>query len=233
MYYDLHIHSCLSPCADDDMTPNNICNMAVIKGLDVIAITDHNSCLNLPAFDVCAKNLGLRLIYGCELQTIEEVHVLGLFQTLAEAMSMQEWIDAKLKKVEFDPAYFGNELRMNAQDEVISQEKNLLIISLDASIEETIDAIHEHSGAAVLAHAAGRHNSICVQLGFIPEDLKYDAIEVKKEEDMTYIKKIHPWITDDNTLWLMDSDAHRLIDISEQVHAINEEKFRKLWSRNL
>ncbi len=233
MYYDLHIHSCLSPCADDDMTPNNICNMAVIKGLDVIAITDHNSCLNLPAFDVCAKNLGLRLIYGCELQTIEEVHVLGLFQTLAEAMSMQEWIDEKLKKVEFDPAYFGNELRMNAQDEVISQEKNLLIISLDASIEETIDAVHEHGGAAVLAHAAGRHNSICVQLGFIPEDLKYDAIEVKKEEDMTYIKKIHPWITDDNTLWLMDSDAHRLIDISEQVHAINEEKFRKLWSRNL
>jgi predicted metal-dependent phosphoesterase TrpH len=124
MYYDLHIHSCLSPCADDDMTPNNICNMAYIKGLDVIAITDHNSCLNLPAFDVCAKNVGIKLIYGCELQTIEEVHVLGLFQTLDQAMSMQEWIDQKLKKQEFDPAYFGNELQMNEKDEVVSIEES-------------------------------------------------------------------------------------------------------------
>jgi predicted metal-dependent phosphoesterase TrpH len=233
MYYDLHIHSCLSPCADDDMTPNNICNMAFIKGLDVIAITDHNSCRNLPAFDVCAKNVGIKLIYGCELQTIEEVHVLGLFQTLAEAMSMQEWIDEKLKHTEFDPAYFGNELEMNEKDEVIQRLDHLLIISLDATIDVTIDAIHSHHGSAVLAHAAGRTNSICVQLGFIPKDLPYDAIEVKKEEDMTYIKKIHPWITDDNTLWLMDSDAHRLVDIHEQVHSITDEELRKLWSRNL
>lgn len=233
MYYDLHIHSCLSPCADDDMTPNNICNMAVIKGLDVIAVTDHNACRNLPAFDVCAKNVGLQLIYGCELQTIEEVHILGLFQTLDQAMVMQEWIDRRLKKVEFDPAYFGNELIMNDKDEVVSHEKILLLSSLDTSVEQTIEAIHEHHGAAVLAHAAGRTNSICVQLGFIPKGLPYDAIEVKKAEDMLYIKKIHPWINDDNTLWLMDSDAHRLIDISEQEHVISHDELRKMWSRNL
>ena len=207
--------------------------MAYLKGLDVIAITDHNSCLNLPAFDVCAKNVGIHLIYGCELQTVEEVHVLGLFQTLAEAMCMQEWIDQKLKNQEFDPAYFGNELQRNEKDEVVSQRKNLLIISLDATIEETIDAIHAHHGAAVLAHAVGRTNSICMQLGFIPKDLNYDAIEVKKEEDMSYIKKTHPWINDENTLWLMDSDAHRLIDISEKVHSIDEETLRKLWAHNV
>lgn len=233
MYYDLHIHSCLSPCADDDMTPNNICNMALIKGLDVIAVTDHNSCRNLPAFDICAKNVGIQLIYGCELQTIEEVHVLGLFQTLDQAMSMQEWIDQKLKKTEYDPSYFGNELQMNENDEVVSHLKELLIVSLDATIDETIDAIHSHHGAAILAHAVGRTNSICMQLGFIPKDLPYDAIEVKKEEDMSYIKEIHPWINDENTLWLMDSDAHRLIDISEKVHFISEDTLRKLWSRNL
>jgi len=229
MYYDLHIHSCLSPCADDDMTPNNICNMAYLKGLDVIAITDHNSCLNLPAFDLCAKNVGIKLLYGCELQTIEEVHVLGLFQTLAEAMSMQIWIDHKLRNTEFDPAYFGNELQRNEKDEVILELKNLLIISLDATIEETIDAIHLHHGAAILAHAVGRTNSICMQLGFIPKDLKYDAIEVKKKEDMSYIKKTHPWISDENTLWLMNSDAHRLVDISEKTHFISEEMLGKLW----
>jgi predicted metal-dependent phosphoesterase TrpH len=233
MHYDLHIHSCLSPCADDDMTPNNICNMAAIKGLDVIAVTDHNSCRNLPAVERCAAKAGIRLIYGCELQTIEEVHVLGYFRTLNDALGIQEWIDEKLIRTEYDPKYFGHELIMNENDEVIAEEKALLITSLDASLEETVESIHLHGGAAVLAHAVGRTNSILVQLGFIPKDLPYDGIEVKKEEDMCVIEKSHPWISEESTVWLMDSDAHRLIDISEPIHEIREAQLQRLWRRNL
>lgn len=233
MHYDLHIHSCLSPCADDDMTPNNICNMAVIKGLDAIAVTDHNSCRNLPAIDRCAERTGIRLIYGCELQTIEEVHVLGYFRTLQDALRMQSWIDEKLIRTQYDPKYFGHELIMNENDEVCSEEKSLLITSLHASLEETVEAIHLHCGAAVLAHAVGRTNSILAQLGFIPKELPYDGIEVKKIEDMSTIKKSHPWISDESTVWLIDSDAHRLIDISEPIHEINEEQLQRLWRRNL
>ena len=92
MYYDLHMHSCLSPCASDDMTPNNIVNMALIKELDLIAVTDHNSTKQLPAIDKVARELGLTLLYGVELETIEEVHVLGLFNTLEKSQSFQEWI---------------------------------------------------------------------------------------------------------------------------------------------
>lgn len=233
MYYDLHIHSCLSPCADDDMTPNNICDMAFIKGLDLIAVTDHNSCKNLPAIDQCAKKVGIQLLYGCELQTIEEVHVLGYFKTLEQTYRMQEWLDQKLVPTEFDTTYFGRELVMDENDQVLYEEKKLLIISLQATIDETIGAIHQHGGAAVLAHAVGRTNSILVQLGFIPKDLAYDAIEVKKEEEKAMIKQSHPWITDENTLWLIDSDAHRLTDINEQTHHINDEDIKRLWSRNL
>ena len=93
MFYDLHMHSCLSPCAEDEMTPNNICNMALIKGLDVIALTDHNSTKQLSSISKVAKSLNLNFIYGCEIQTVEEVHILGLFDSLEKTERLQKWID--------------------------------------------------------------------------------------------------------------------------------------------
>lgn len=142
MFYDLHMHSCLSPCAEDEMTPNNICNMALIKGLEIIAVTDHNSTRQLPAVHEAAVNCGIRLLYGTEIQTSEEVHVLGLFRKLEDSQTFQTWIDERMPGIKNDPAFFGNQLLMNGQDEVIGIEDNLLLVSLDATLEETVDAIH-------------------------------------------------------------------------------------------
>ena len=97
------------------MTPNNICNMALIKGLDIIAVTDHNSTRQLPAVHEAAVNCGIRLLYGTEIQTSEEVHVLGLFRKLEDSQTFQTWIDERMPGIKNDPAFFGNQLLMNGQ----------------------------------------------------------------------------------------------------------------------
>ncbi len=229
MFYDLHMHSCLSPCAEDEMTPNNICNMAYIKGLELIAVTDHNSVKQLPAVAKVAQTLGLRMLYGCELESSEEVHILGLFAKLEDAMSMQPWIDSVMPNIPNDPDFFGKEEIMNEKDEIIGIEPRLLLVSLEASIEEVIDEIHKHHGRAILAHVLDRANSITHQLGFIPMDLAYDGLEVKTFEQKQRVIDKHPWITEDSTVWFVDSDAHRLIDMAEAEHFMQESVFKRLW----
>lgn len=229
MFYDLHMHSCLSPCAEDAMTPNNICNMAFIKGLDLIAVTDHNSTKNLPAIAEVAASIGLKMLYGAELETSEEVHVLGLFSRLEKALKFQEWIDSKMPSVKNDEDYFGHQWIMNSRDEKIGDEERLLLVSLSATLEETVAAIHEYGGRVILAHVLDRANSVTHQLGFIPMDLPYDGLEVKNEEQRLRVIETNPWVTEDSTNWFIDSDAHYLTDISEPDHFLRESVYKKLW----
>lgn len=233
MFYDLHMHSCLSPCADDEMTPNNICNMALIKGLELIAVTDHNSVRQQPAIDKVAKAVGIRVLYGCELESSEAVHCLGLFARLEDNQKLQPWIDSQMPGIPNKPDYYGKQQIMNEFDQEIGIEDQLLIVSLNASLDEVIDEIHRCGGKAVLAHVLDRKNSITHELGFIPEDLKYDGIEVKSEEQRQLVLKLHPWIKDEETVWFIDSDAHRLTDISEPDHWLRDSDFRKLWGDNV
>ncbi|MDO5108615.1 MAG: PHP domain-containing protein [Erysipelotrichaceae bacterium] len=229
MFYDLHMHSCLSPCAEDAMTPNNICNMAFIKGLDLIAVTDHNSTKNLPAIAEVAGSIGLKMLYGAELETSEEVHVLGLFSRLEKALKFQEWIDSKMPSVKNDEDYFGHQWIMNSRDEKTGDEERLLLVSLSATLEETAAAIHEYGGRVILAHVLDRANSVTHQLGFIPMDLPYDGLEVKNEEQRLRVIETNPWVTEDSTNWFIDSDAHYLTDISEPDHFLRESVYKKLW----
>ena len=225
IYYDLHIHSCLSPCADDDMTPNNIVNMAKIKGLDLIGICDHNTVRQLDAFSKIAKDI--TILYGIEVETIEEVHILGLFKALDDIKSFDEWLEDHKMKIKNDIAYFGHQIVMDKDDEVIDEHGSLLITSTDIAIDTCIDMIHTYGGIAILAHVLDRKNSIIEQLGFIPEAIKADAIEVKNEEEIKYLKKTHPYLKDH--VFVNDSDAHRLSDISEREHMMSEKTYRKLW----
>ena len=108
--YDLHIHSCLSPCGDDDMTPANIVGMAKVIGLDLIALTDHSSCKNCPAFAAAAAAYGMNVLFGMELTTAEEVHVLCYFPTLNDAMAFDAYVYGQLPDIPNTPALFGNQL---------------------------------------------------------------------------------------------------------------------------
>lgn len=224
IYYDFHIHSCLSPCADDDMSANNIIGMAYIKGLDYIAITDHNSCLNAKAFK--DNELPVKVLYGIEVETQEEVHILGLFLDLDKNQEFGKWVNEYLPDVKNDPTFFGNQIIVNEKDEEIGRFDKLLLQSISKSIDEVIDKIHELKGAAILAHALDRKNSITFQLGFIPEGIKADAIEVKSVEEINKLKKMHPYLED--YLFIVDSDAHHLTDISEKDNQLSSLELERL-----
>ena len=232
MFYDLHIHSCLSPCADDEMTPANILNMAIIKQLDLIAITDHNTTKQSLAVMAYAVDKDIEIIYGCELQTIEEVHVLGYFKTCEEIIAFQTWIDKKLPIVKNDIKYFGNQYVYNKNQVIASNEENLLLVSLNASLEECIDAIHQYHGKVVIAHVLDRQNSIVTQLGFIPESLSYDGLEIHSIEQKETVLKMHPWISENKTDWFYNSDAHQLIDINEPIYEKTAEQWQRFWGIN-
>lgn len=222
MFYDLHIHSCLSPCADDDMTPNNIVNMAKLGGLDCISVTDHNSFAQQRAVKKCCEQMGLSYIYGVEVQTIEDVHVLCYFQTEAAMVLFEKWLSSQLLPIQNDVGYFGHQYILNELDEIVSEETILLLQSIQASIDEVEKQCHLAGGYFALAHVLDRSNSITTQLGFIPENLNYDAIEIKQADQIERVKKMHPHLKP--CLWLNSSDAHQLVDIHEADYS-----FDGLW----
>ncbi len=225
-FYDLHMHSCLSPCGDELMTPNNIVNMAKLKGLDLISVSDHNSMKQQKSLINCAKKVKLDYLIGVELQTKEEVHVLAYFSDQNVIDVFQDWIDCHLVKMKNKPDFFGHQLILDELDEVVDEEEWLLINSLDTDLEATIQAIHEHHGIVVLAHVMNKMNGIMTQLGFIPPGLDYDGVEVTDLSHVALVKERNPWISCD--LWLCNSDAHQLIDIHENEYTISSDEERKL-----
>ncbi|MCI9049830.1 MAG: PHP domain-containing protein [Coprobacillus sp.] len=193
MFYDLHIHSALSPCSDDDMTLNNIVNMAYIKGLDLIAISDHNSVKQLYYLEEVAKDK-IDYIYGVEIQTREEIHVLGYFLKNIKLDDIQQFLDNYLIEEPNDYDYFGHQYIMNDLDQIINEEPRLLIKSLDLSIKEVIASIHQLGGIAVLAHAMSDRFSIMNVFFEINGSLDFDAIEVTKEDQKDYLQEQYPFL---------------------------------------
>ncbi|MGN1343964.1 MAG: PHP domain-containing protein, partial [Traorella sp.] len=136
MRVDFHIHSALSPCASDDMTPNNIINMAKICELDCISVCDHNTLGQQRIMKQVADKLGMRYIYGVEVQSNEDVHICAYFNQFENVQLFQEYLKKHLLPIENDLHYFGNQYLFNENDEIIGQEKVLLIQSIEKSINE-------------------------------------------------------------------------------------------------
>ena len=217
MWADLHIHSCLSPCADDDMTPANICGMAHLKGLDAIAVTDHNTGRNLPYVKEAADYYGLIFLPGMEITTKEEVHLLGYFRDVDTAVQVGEIFSSHLPPLKNKPDYFGNQYVMNTDDEIIDTETRLLIGATDLSLKECTELIRSHGGAAVPAHI-NRGHGLLVNLGLFPEDVEYPVVEVRPE-----IPVAEKLIAGKRRLW--SSDAHHLGDILEAVSDLTVDRF--------
>ena len=227
MFYDLHIHSALSPCADDDMTPNNIVNMAKLKGLNLLAITDHNAIGQLSSIETILDNADISLVYGIEVETIEEVHILCYFKEYYQIELFYQALRPHLNKIRNDEVYFGKQLLFDANDQLIGKEENLLLTSVHWTLDELEEQVHLYKGAFVIAHVMDRLNSITTQLGFIPNSLCFDGIEVKSEEQKQVCIEMNPWVQD--TIWLCNSDAHRLVDIHEAEFQIDANDLEKLW----
>ena len=210
---DLHIHSCLSPCGDDDMTPCNIVGMAKLKGLDIIAVTDHNAARNLPAAAELCDAYGLLLVPGMEITTREEVHLLGYFPTVEAAVDFGAMLREHLPKKKNKPSFFGNQRVMNSDDEIVAEEDALLIGATDLPLAEAARQVEAWGGVPVPAHINRGEHGLLVNLGFMPEDRFYPTVEVWRALpcDEAALRGRHV---------LHSSDAHYLGDIQEREHAL-------------
>jgi predicted metal-dependent phosphoesterase TrpH len=208
---DLHIHTCLSPCATLDMTPGNIIEQACRKNLAIIAITDHNSAENAAAVIAAARETALCVIPGMEITTQEEAHIVGLFERVEDALSMQELVYQNLQPGENDESTFGIQVVANEFDEVEDINKRLLIGATALPIEEVVASIHDRQGLAVAAHIDRESFSIISQLGLIPEGLNLDALEISSR--MTLQQAQAQFGETMGFPFITASDAHRLEEI--------------------
>ena len=212
-YYDLHIHSCLSPCADDDNTPNNLLGMASLAGINVLALTDHNSTKNCPAFFKAAKSYGIIPIAGMELTTSEDIHAICLFETLEDAMAFDNALDEYRVKFENRPDIFGKQLILDENDNIIEEERYLLSNATGISIEDAPDIVSRFNGVCYPAHIDRESNGIIATLGTFPSSPYFSAVEFHNEENITAYKEKYA-ISD--KLIVISSDSHYLTDIKDK-----------------
>lgn len=178
---DLHIHSCLSPCGDWDMSPAAIVKNCREKKIDIIALTDHNTAENTEVTVELGKKAGLIVFPGMEICTAEEVHVIAVFETVNDAMRMQREVYSQLSG-ENNPEVFGYQIVADEEDQVVRQNEKLLIGATAMGLNRVVEKIHSFNGIAIAAHIDKKAFSILGQLGFIPPDLDLDAVEVSFRE---------------------------------------------------
>lgn len=216
-YYDLHMHSCLSPCGDEDMTPNNIAGMSYLNGMQVIALSDHNTCKNVPAILEAAKQYeNLMVIPAMELTTAEEIHVLCLFAQLSQAMDFDAYVEQKLFPIDNRPEIFGNQTILDSQDNPIGEFPYLLINATSISMEEVYPLVQSYGGLAIPAHIDKQANSYLSQYGFLPQDAPFPCYELADLSRFPDLAKQNPVLQGKNLI--SDSDAHYLHQMREQTH---------------
>jgi len=209
MKFDLHIHSCLSPCANLEMSPSEIVKRAKESGMDGIALTDHQSARNTPAIAECARRAGIACLYGLEVCTAEEVHTLALFDTVEQAMGMTEWVYAAMPKRVNDPDTFGDQPVVTWDDDIVEMEWRILAMSCRKSIPEVSEKCHALGGMYLAAHIDRSAFSVYSQLGGIPEDGNFDAVELSRTADES------AWLPKAGGLAVTrSSDAHNLDDVA-------------------
>ena len=214
LYYDFHIHSALSPCGDNDMTPNNLINMSIIKGLDAVALTDHNACENIRA---AAAVAGDKIIFipGMEVETSEEVHIVTLFPTADAAEEMQRILVDSSPFIPNRPEIFGNQYIMDENDEICGEIDRMLVTASGLDIYTVVAAAKDLGGIAYPAHIDRESYSVLSNLGFIPPDLDISAVEIT-EKSRTALEGEYS----NRYNIITSSDAHYLWDISERNHYI-------------
>ncbi len=219
--YDLHIHSCLSPCGDMDMTVNNIVNMAALTGCDIIALTDHNTCKNVPAAMKIGESVGVVVVPGMELCTSEEVHVVCLFESLEGAMAFDEYVYERIPDIKNDEAVFGSQAILNEEDEIVGKVDKLLVTSADIALWELTDILSDFGGVAIPAHIDRDSYSVLSSLGEIPTDCGFKYVEIRDKSRVEELKEEYPYLNELNILH--DSDSHYLENFPEGYEKIELE----------
>ena len=207
--YDLHIHSCLSPCGENDMTPATVAGLSALAGLDIIAICDHNTAGNVQAVQQAAAALapGLLVIPGIELTCAEGLHMVCLFPTAEAAEAAGEEIYAALPPISNREEIFGAQLLMDAEDNELGRLEKLLSNATFLSIDDAPALAARYGGFCYPAHIDRDSMSVLAALGEVPDHLGFHTVEIADPE---------------NYHILTCSDAHRtealLPDASHAIH---------------
>lgn len=212
---DFHVHTVLSACAETEMIPPLIVERARRLGLGMIAITDHNACFNVEAVMEAAAGRGLHVFAGMELQTAEEVHLLCLFDTLAQCLSWQEEIFERLPPLLNQEEFFGPQFVVDARGGWIRTEDRLLAASAEIPLEEAISRVHRLGGLAVPAHVDRPSFSVLSNLGFLPRSLNADALEVTPQ--FFPLEGFSKWPQMKEYTLIVDGDAHRLSEMKNRT----------------
>ncbi len=229
---DLHIHSCLSPCGDDEMTPANIVGMAVVNGLNIVALTDHNTSKNCPAFFAQAKTYGIVPIPGMELTTGEDIHVVCLFRTLEAAMEFDRIVEGHRMLIPNEPETFGHQYIIDENDEIVGEEEHLLINATDLFLEDAYELVGSLGGVCYPAHIDRTSNGVIAMLGTFPEEPSFSAYELNDASSEKEYRERFPIL--DGLLHTVSSDAHYLWDIAEEgfVIALDDEPYSSALVRD-
>jgi hypothetical protein len=207
---DLHIHSCLSPCASLDLSPRHIVERAKAESLDIIAVTDHNTAKNVRVIMGLAERWGLKVIPGMEVQTREEIHLLALFPDWPSTAAWDEEVRRYLPDVRNDPEVFGDQPIVDDEGNILEFEERLLLNSIDLSLEEVKRRVEGHGGMTIPSHFDKGSFSLISQLGLIPEDMELEVLEVSRKTHFPSLGNVSPHIPR-----IISSDAHRLEDIGD------------------
>jgi len=214
---DLHIHTCLSPCADLDMYPSALVERSVAAGLDVIGICDHNSSENVPYVIEAARGKPLHVFPGMEITSREEAHIIALFETIGDLSKVQETVYGALSGSNREEI-FGCQAIVNEADEVEGFNDRLLIGAVDLSLKEVVETIHAAEGIAIAAHIDRESFSVMGQLGFIPPDIRFDALEISRRTGAKAARGLYPELS--MYPFIESSDAHFIRDIGTGITSV-------------
>ena len=219
---DFHIHSALSPCGDDFMTPGNIVGMAVVNELDAIAITDHNSSENIPAAMAIAAEYGIVVIPGMELETAEEIHVVCLFPDLEAMSQFQRAVLDSYVPGENRPDIFGCQQIFNSNDQIIGECSRMLLAPTGISIDDAIPLADRFGGIAYPAHVDRDSYSVLTSFGTLPYQYPHGFVEISMDCDRQALLAQYPFLQD--YCLIPASDAHYLEKIQERRTFIEVEE---------
>ena len=216
-FYDFHIHSCLSPCGDEDMTPNNIVNMAKLLGLDVIALTDHNTCLNCPATVEAGKKAGLCVVPGMELSTSEDIHMVCLFENCEQALEFSKFVREKSPHIKNRADIYGRQQVLNENDEFCREEEDLLIMASDISAEQAYETVKKFGGVCYPAHIDRDSYSVSAVLGDLTPECNHGVAEMSYDADENRLRALYSL---EGVTLVQSSDAHYLENMKEAKNAL-------------
>ncbi len=211
---DLHIHTVLSPCGDLDMSPSMIIDHALINKLDIIGITDHNSTKNAVVCKEIGENSNVFVLMGAEVTSKEEVHCLCFMPNEEKLLEFQKYLEIHINRKKNNSKFFGNQFVVDCRENILDEEELLLIQSINQDIYQLSEKVESMGGIFIPAHIDAHRNSLGSQLGFIPDDLKFNALEIVHKQKLNeYSEK---YKIPNNTFITSSSDAHYLCDIAKR-----------------